>query len=246
MSVNLIQITDTHIQADPAATFDSVDSARTLSMVMAHIRANERPGLILLTGDLVHDPSPAAYGRLLDLLHESPAPIYAIPGNHDNPVLMESVLTVPVRHEREIQLNDWRILLLNSWLEGDHAGQLPTTELDWLDSRLNAQPDTPTLIAVHHPPVAIGSRWLDAMGLNNGEALLAVLDRQPQVAGVIWGHAHQVFESERNGVQLLGCPSTCVQFKPGSQEYASDDLPPGYRRLLLKDDGGIDSQVIRL
>ena len=246
MSVNIIQITDTHIQADPAATFDGIDAAATLTTVLEHIRLHELPDLMLLTGDLVHDPDEPSYSRLLDLLKPMSVPIYAIPGNHDDPVVMTSVLTAPVRHEREVQLADWRILLLNSWLEGEHAGYLPETELDWLHGRLDAHPDTPTLIALHHPPVTIGSPWMDAMGLQNAGDLLAILDSQPQVAAVIWGHIHQRFESERNGVQLLGSPSTCVQFKPGSHEYCQDEQGPGYRRLSLMPDGNISSEVVRV
>lgn len=244
--MSIIQITDTHILSDPAGTFDGVDTAQTLSTVLTHIRANERSDLVLLTGDLVHEPDQASYNRLQNLLNSTPAPIYAIPGNHDDPVLMRTALGEPVRHERDIAINNWRILLLNSWLEGEHAGVLPATELQWFEARLNEQPDTPTLVALHHPPVSIGSPWMDAMGLRNPDDFLEILDRQPQVAGVIWGHIHQVFESERNGVRLLSCPSTCVQFKPGSHEYTKDELGPGYRRLILQEDGTIDSKVIRV
>lgn len=246
MSVNIIQITDTHIQADPAATFDGVDSAATLTTVLDHVRDHEQPDLLLLTGDLVHDPDEPSYNRLLEILGRMSVPIYAIPGNHDDPALMMSVLSTPVRHEREIQLADWRILLLNSWLQDEHAGHLPATELDWLHARLEVQPDTPTLIALHHPPVTIGSPWMDAMGLHNADDFLAILDRQPQVAAVIWGHIHQRFESERNGIQLLGCPSTCVQFMPGSHEYRQDQKGPGYRRLTLMPDGDLGSEIVRV
>lgn len=246
MPVNIIQITDTHILANPSETFDGVDSAATLAAVLGHIGSNEQPDLMLLTGDLVHEPDAPSYRRLHGLLKTIPVPVYAIPGNHDDPALMESLLTAPVRHEREIQLSDWRILLLNSWLEGEHAGHLPDTELDWLHARLDAHPETPTLIALHHPPVAIGSPWMDAMGLKNADDFLAMLDRQPQIAAVIWGHIHQQFESERNGIQLLGCPSTCVQFMPGSREYSQDDQGPGYHRLTLAPDGDITSEIVRV
>lgn len=244
--VKIIQITDTHILSDPDEAFDGIDTAQTLSAVLAHIRANEQPDLMLLTGDLVHEPDQASYRRLHNLLDPVPAPVYAIPGNHDDPALMQSALDQPVRHDRDIDVSNWRILLLSSWLEGKHAGILPATELHWFEARLNEQPDTPTLVALHHPPVSIGSPWLDAMGLQNPDDFFAILDRQPQVAGVIWGHIHQVFESERNGVKLLSCPSTCVQFRPGSKEYAKDELGPGYRRLILHENGTIDSEVIRV
>lgn len=246
MPVNIIQISDTHIQSDPAATFDEVDTAASLTAVMTHIRQYERPDLMLLTGDLVHEPDNISYARLNQLLTPAQADIYAIPGNHDDPELMQATLSSPVRHERDLAVDHWRILLLNTWLEGEHAGHLPERELCWLEARLAEQPVINTLIALHHPPVSIGSSWMDAMGLRNADELLAILDQYSQVKCVIWGHIHQVFEAERDGMKLLSCPSTCVQFKPGSNSYAKDHRQPGYRRLVLLDNGDIETEVVRV
>lgn len=244
--MHIIQITDTHITADPAETFDGVNTAASLERVLAAITMLDRqPDLILLTGDLVHDPEPAAYRRLLGLLSTLTAPVYVIPGNHDNPRLMQEELTAPVLHDKLIEKDGWRILLLNSRLAGEHAGFLPAMELQWLDAELADDPDTATLIALHHPPVSIGSPWMDAMGLRNADDFLRITDRHTNIRGMVWGHIHQVFVSERKGVKLLSCPSTCVQFKPRSQNYARDELGPGYRQLLLKNDGQIETKIVR-
>lgn len=246
MSLSIIQISDTHIQSDPEACFDEVDCAASLEAVLAHINTHEHPDIMLLTGDLVHDPDAASYQRLQHLLKPVRAPVYVIPGNHDEPDVMQQQLGSPVRHDRVLEQGGWRVLLLNSWLQGEHAGHLHETELDWLDSELGGHADTPSLIALHHPPVSIDSPWMDAMGLQNGTDFLAIIDRHPQVAAVIWGHIHQVFESERHGVKLLGAPSTCVQFKPASEQYAKDDIAPGYRWLTLLPDGSLETGVKRV
>ena len=44
----------------------------------------------------------------------------------------------------------------------------------------------------------------------------------------------------------MSTPSTCMQFKPGSKDFALDDLAPGYRRIELFADGRIDTEVLRL
>lgn len=244
--MNIIQITDTHITADPAETFDGVDTSASLQQVLLAINDLERqPDLVLLTGDLVHHPEPAAYQRLLGLLKVLKGPIYAIPGNHDNPDLMRQELTVPVYHDKCIERNSWRILLLNSWLADEHAGHLPETELRWLENELNRDPEISTLIALHHPPVSIDSPWMDAMGLRNASDFLAITDQYSNIRGIIWGHIHQVFESERKGVKLLACPSTCIQFKPHSKVYAKDILGPGYRWLKLLPGGVLRTGVDR-
>lgn len=243
----IIQITDTHIVADPATTFDGVDTAASLQSVIAAInRLDPQPDLMLLTGDLVHEPGPGAYRRLRALLEPLAAPIYAIPGNHDVPQLMRTELPAPVYHDKTVESGGWRILLLDSWLPNEHAGQLSNAELEWLDRALAADSETPVLIALHHPPVSIGSPWMDAMGLRNADDFLAIIDRHDQVRAVIWGHIHQVFEAERKGVRLLACPSTCVQFRPGSEEYEKDTLPPGYRWLRLLPDGILRTGIERI
>jgi Icc protein len=91
----------------------------------------------------------------------------------------------------------------------------------------------------------VGSRWLDSVGLQNGDDLFAVTDRYPSVRAVVFGHVHQQFEGERNGVQVLGVPSTCAQFLPGAEQFAVDPAPAGCRALELRADGTLGTQVLR-
>jgi Icc protein len=41
-------------------------------------------------------------------------------------------------------------------------------------------------------------------------------------------------------------PSTCVQFKPLSKDFAIDDVAPGYRWLDLYPDGRVETAVSRV
>ena len=92
----------------------------------------------------------------------------------------------------------------------------------------------------------MGSEWLDGMGLADAAAFFAVVDRFPAVRAIVWGHVHQEFDGERNGVRLLAAPSTCVQFRPGTERYAKDRRAPGYRWLELRPDGTIVTAVRRV
>ena len=89
----------------------------------------------------------------------------------------------------------------------------------------------------------MGSRWLDAVGLANAADLWSVVDAHPHVRGIVWGHVHQSYEGERQGVRLFGTPSTCAQFLPHSDRYAVDSRPPAYRCFDLFDDGRIQTEV---
>jgi Icc protein len=96
---------------------------------------------------------------------------------------------------------------------------------------------------MHHQPLPMGSTWLDGVGLRDSAAFLRVIDAHPQVRGVVWGHVHQASDRMRNDVRYLSTPSTCSQFKPGSDFFALDHRPPGLRWLDLRADGGIDTEI---
>jgi 3',5'-cyclic-AMP phosphodiesterase len=84
------------------------------------------------------------------------------------------------------------------------------------------------------------------MRLKNSGEFFEVLDKYVHIKAVIWGHVHQEFNSERNGVRLMATPSTCVQFMPGSDEYQKDGREAGYRYLKLNFSGKIETDTRRL
>lgn len=245
--VHLVQLTDPHMLGDAETRFDGVDTDATLGVVVAAVNALDRPpDAVLVTGDLVHEPEPAAYDRLAQQLQDLHAPVFCLPGNHDDPAMMHARLNRDgISTRRLVAIGGWLLIMLDTWEPGTHAGRLPPAELQFLRDSLESTDQAAVLIALHHPPVNIGSPWMDAMGLENPQDLFAVLDAYPAVRGVIWGHVHQEFHLYRRGVELYGSPSTCVQFSPGADHYARDDLPPGFRDLVLRADGVIESRVQR-
>ncbi len=244
----LLQITDTHIFADEEERFDDIDTKASLNDVLNLARDNNWPvDALLATGDLVHDAKTIAYERLLEVFTSIEEPIFCLPGNHDSPILMHQLLnTNNIHTSKSIEIGSWLIIMLDTFLQNTHAGQLQQIELDLLDDLLGKNLDKHVLICLHHPPVEIGSEWMDIMRLNNPEEFFAVLDKYHHVKAVIWGHIHQEFNSERNGVRLMASPSTCVQFMPDSGEYRKDDRAAGYRYLKLHTSGEIETYTLRL
>jgi 3',5'-cyclic-AMP phosphodiesterase len=246
--IELIQLTDTHIFSDPDATFDGVDTAKTLQQVIAHIHKKGRlADAILATGDLVHDPEPSAYQRLVNILKTIQCPVFCIPGNHDDPVLMQQILNQDnICTPKSIHFENWVVLMLDSFLPNTHAGCLKDAELKYLDEQLNTHKNKFVLICLHHPPVSVNSPWMDRMGLQNPGELFAVIDRYPQVRAMLWGHIHQEFNSIRKDVKLMATPSTCVQFVPEADCYNKDNLSAGYRHLKLYPSGKIRTSIMRI
>ncbi|WP_236744080.1 metallophosphoesterase family protein [Marinobacter similis] len=148
-------------------------------------------------------------------------------------------------HRRQIIQGGWQCLLLDSAVPGRVYGQLPQSELDFLESSLAEHPELPALITLHHHPVDVGCDWMQPIGLRNREDFWQIVDRFPQVKIVLWGHIHQEQELNRNGVHLMATPSTCIQFTSGSSDFSVEPLAPGYRWLELMTSGEFSSEVGR-
>ena len=239
-----MQMTDTHISVDEDDTMAGVNTTETLLQVMAAVKRHADLDLALLTGDLAETPTEDTYNKLAQLLQRVELPVYCLPGNHDDPDLMRRVLnTANVSTANFLTCGTWSIILLNTHEPGKEGGYLSATELDGLGEALERSSDRHVLICLHHQPVTIHSPWMDGMTLRNRAALFQVLDRHTNVRGIIWGHIHQEFTATRNGVLLLGSPSTCIQFRPQSEAASVDDKPPAYRTLTLTEGGAIETHV---
>lgn len=243
----LLQFTDLHLPGIPGEPVYDYDTAASLERTLDHALNRElfQPDLLILTGDLVQEPTEAAYRELARLLNRPRPPILMLPGNHDDPVLMERILGREDIQARQIQAGaTWDVIPLNSSVDpGAPYGHAHEAELDRLDKALSDGAGRHALIAIHHQIIPVDSSWIDAIGLRNPEDLFRVLDRHPRVKGVIHGHVHQERETTRNGVRHFAAPSTCMQFKPQATEFIIDDLPPGFRELHLLDDGRILTRI---
>jgi Icc protein len=247
-TLRVLQLSDPHLFADPAGCLLGLNTLETLNQVLALARKALPPmDLALVTGDLVHDASPAGYNLLQERLATLGLPTYCIDGNHDEPSISSNHLSnPPVGMPGRVEQGGWQLLLLNSKKPGSEGGHLSEEELQRLEDALSSHPEQHALVCLHHNPVPVGSGWLDTMRVDNAEALFAIIDRHPQVRGVVWGHVHQAFEAQRNGVHLIGTPSTCFQFAPRSQQFGLAQEPPGCRWLALLPTGEIQSGLLYL
>jgi Icc protein len=247
-TLRVVQLSDTHLFADPSRCLAGLNTQMSFRQTLELLKSRHWPAdLVLATGDLVHDGSPSGYARLRSQLAALEVPVYCIPGNHDeSEQLRRGVNRGPVRWVPYARHGAWAFVFLDSTVPGSDGGHLSRAELARLERALDRHPDLQVLVALHHQPVPIGSDWLDTMAVDNRAALFRILDRATQVRGVVWGHVHQGFEQQRNGVRLLGAPSTCVQFRPGAATFALDHATPGYRWLELHPDGRIETGVERL
>ena len=247
-SLRVAQITDAHLFADVELKVFGVKTHDSLQAVIERLKKLQpQPDILLLTGDLSQDESSKSYEFLTSFIAPLNIPAYWLPGNHDNLQAMEQVLQQPpINATKSFTSGGWNFLLLSSLIPGCVHGEISLQSLDWLESQLSQVTDLPTLVALHHPPCLINSEWMDKINLRNYEEFLAVVDRYPQVKLVVFGHIHQEFDNQRQGVRYLGSPSTCVQFQPQSKEFTIDkQAQPGFRLINLFLDGTYNTEIVR-
>jgi Icc protein len=243
-AVRLLQISDPHLFASAHGTLRGVATLASMQRVLAHAGARRSNiDALVCSGDIVND-EPEGYAHFARALGEFGKPVYCIPGNHDHPARLRSALSgPPFQVGGHVDLGAWRVLLVDSCKPGQVRGFISAAELAALDAALASAPHY-AIVFVHHHPVSMASRWLDAIGIENADEFLRVLDAHPQVRAISWGHVHQSFDARRHGVRLLATPSTCAQFLPLSDDFAVDSQPPAYRRLTLQPDGQLETEVV--
>jgi Icc protein len=214
--------------------------------VLDHYNAGDwRAQRVLVTGDLIQDDTPEAYDRFRELMLPLNLRVHCVPGNHDIRNLMRQVCCrPPFSYCAWEEIGNWLIIGIDSCVPDDAGGRVTSDELERLSEIVTGSPAKHVMVSLHHPPVPMGSKWLDTVGLKNGDEVLERLSSLKRVRIAAFGHVHQEYDQEHLGIRVIATPSTCRQFARGSDEFAVDDRPPAYRRIELNIDGSIDTELI--
>lgn len=236
-------ITDLHVTTikDP---LNSERNARRLRAALEAIhRLRPRPVAIIASGDLVDRGEAEEYATLRDLLAAVEIPVFLGAGNHDRRGPMREVLGPAVRLDEDgfvqyaLQVGDLRLVMCDTLDEGRDGGAFCERRAAWLACTLDAAPDTPTVIALHHPPIPSGIRWMDpapdAPWLGR---LAAVLRGRTQVQGLVCGHVHRTFHGAFAGQLVSAMPATSIALTLDLTSI--DRSAPDGRELLVEEPVG--------
>lgn len=244
--VSLVQLSDIHLLADPKKKLHGFNTQDTLEKVLAKVK-QYAPNLVVMTGDLTQDGDLSAYHRLAKSVATLNCPVYWVPGNHDDIDNAQAGLVgANLRHDQSLVTGNWHLIFLDTTAPGLDDGFLSTLDFEQLQHSLHSYPQTPTLIFMHHPPIAIGC-YMDEIRLVNEEPFLSILHNQPQIRAICFGHVHQVFETKQQNLYFLSAPSTAMQFAPKLAQFGLDkSTGPGFRWLELNADGGFATGIERV
>lgn len=245
----IAQITDTHITLPGQLAYGIVDTASCLERAVAELRRlAPPPDLVIVTGDLVDLGKAEEYEHLRTLLAPLPMPLFAIPGNHDAREPMRAAFIGEGYLPRQGLLNfvveDWplRLVGLDTLVEGEVGGALGNDQLLWLERTLEAGPDRPTMVLMHHPPFKTGVGYMDRIGLGGSAGLAEIVQQHRQVERIVCGHVHRSIDRRFAGTVAGTAPSTAHQvalnLAPGAPLNFTLE-PPGYQLHCWEDGGGL-------
>jgi 3',5'-cyclic-AMP phosphodiesterase len=243
----LLQLSDPHVGADWGA--DPV--ARLREAVAAVAELPDRPDAVLVSGDLTDNAEVAGYEVVRELLAPLRAPVFALPGNHDERAPLRQVFALAgaaaERVDYTADLGPLRLIVLDSTLPGRIEGGFDAAALGWLDAELAAAPEQPALLATHHPPLATGIDAWDGINVSAADraALAEVVSRHPQLLAIVGGHLHSPMGAALGGRPVLAAPSV---YLPTAPQFGRDEVPtskpgPGGFVLHVLRDGELASHV---
>ena len=234
--MRILQLTDLHIFANENETLQGIDTRESLRNVIAAIQRNQEEfDLLVITGDHTHDELAESYEFVREQIEPWIDRVLQVPGNHDDRSIMRQIFGDRIQsHAPEFitfshRISGWQLLGIDSHIPEQVPGRIDDAQLDWIRAELNAARDIPTVIFMHHPPVAVNSVWMDKIGLQNPASFQQLIQNSPQVKLIVCGHVHHEFRSTLGQAAVLASPSTGLQFDPtgDSPKFAVKDSP-GY------------------
>ena len=228
----IAQLSDTHILApapdEPAAEL----RAECLRRAVADINTRQ-PDAVIFTGDTTQHGAQEEYAWLRELLAPLEAPLYLVPGNRDDNAALraafENLDYLPATGDfLHYVIDDYaiRLVALDSTAAGERKGRFCAERQAWLDATLSARPDVPTLLFIHHPPFDVDAHYLGGYRRPaEARALERIVERHPQVRGLICGHVHWLVDREWAGRPARVMPSIAVDLRKGIDESAARQRP---------------------
>ncbi|GEC03804.1 3',5'-cyclic adenosine monophosphate phosphodiesterase CpdA [Streptomyces spinoverrucosus] len=242
----LAHISDLHLDGSTRATQRAERVRERLWELPGHVDA------LLVTGDIADHGTEAEYeeaARILGLRSgDAPFPVLTCPGNHDSRAPFRKALLGLPATEGPVNgahvFDDATVLMCDSSIPGSDEGALDEETYDWVEATLDELDGSlPVLLALHHPPVALHHPLPDSYRLRAPHRLAALMERRPEIAGLITGHAHTATATTFAGRPLVVGPGVTWTLRlPWEGEGAADrEAPVGLAFHVLDDEGRLTS-----
>jgi 3',5'-cyclic-AMP phosphodiesterase len=206
--LTFVHLSDLHI-GNPNQKDDHLwsDTTQTLEHVKSLIATLEpQPAFIVISGDLTNNGQVEEFHELKRLLADIELPVLLSLGNHDTQekfyeIMLEQPERGNARYHYSQDFDGLRVIVLDSSAPIKVHGTINPEQFEWLERELEADPEMPKLVIVHHPPTAMHLPIFEHINFDAADAtkLQAMLEGK-HVVGVLSGHVHYDQVSIRHGV----------------------------------------------
>jgi 3',5'-cyclic-AMP phosphodiesterase len=233
----IAQISDPHVRPAGILYKGVLDTNAALAAAVAQINAlDPSPDLVVLTGDVVDEGHPDEYAAARALLTELKPKLLAIPGNHDDPNGFRAAFPghFPSDGPLHVTCGDAgpvRVIGFDVTVPGLHHGEVNDRGAAWLQRTLAAEPERPTVVLMHQPPVVSGIPYLDKYNCRGADRLAAIVASFPALERILCGHVHRTMQMRFAGTLLCTAPSTgtAIALRPTRAAMPASFLePPGF------------------
>jgi hypothetical protein len=211
-SALIAQVTDTHIGYDRGAGETEFNYLRLVAVLDAILALPSPPDMLVLSGDLADNGDSECYARLKAAVERCPFPVHAMAGNHDDRAELLRAFPGHADPNGFVQFTadcgDLRVVCLDSLEQGRHGGAFCEARARWLIAELEAHPETPTLVFIHHPPVVAGIDWMDPRPHEEWyRRFHETVAPHRQIVGIRCGHLHRPLHAMVGHIPLSVTPA---------------------------------------
>jgi Icc protein len=228
--VNIIHVSDFHYGSEfREDCFDNV---------LSYIKDN-KPDIVVLTGDVVHKGRRKQYESVLPYLEEikNVSKLMVIPGNHDaksNGIILFERFIAPRRSKLILEDKDTLIIGICTARDDISEGLIGDEQLDWLGRQFNRVLEN-RVIALHHHTIGVPYSGRKHNTLPDAGELIE-LCQLFEVDLVLHGHKHVPHAYVIGPTTFLYCGTSC------SDKIRADENP-SFNHIIL-DKGDLDVYLI--
>jgi len=252
-SYKILQLTDTHLFDSDEYSMYGVKTNKNFADTLKFIKGKDfNFNAIFLTGDISQDKTPKSYIMIAEMLSFFNKTIYWIPGNHDDFTIMAEVFSKYelFKQGRSFFIGkiNWHFIFCDSTFPNKDSGFLRDNAIEELSRSLsNANASSCVSMIMHHHPIKVGVSLIDKYILENADIFWEqITQSKKQVKIVICGHVHGDYDLENNGIRVISCPATSLQFRKGTSKSDVDNVP-GFKlwKFSLKGNFSYETYFIR-
>lgn len=200
-NLTFVHLTDIHV-GDPAVPDDHLysDTNATFRTILDEVKAMDpAPKFVVLSGDLTNRGDVGSYESFKQIIAESglDMPLLYALGNHDTRPGFYKAMFDRTENDQQPYDNDHvidglHVIVLDTSVPGKVGGHFEAGQVEWLQGRLDAHPELPKLIVMHHAPMLdldnVAMEW-ESLSAVDTEKLKDIVEGY-NIVGILSGHMH--------------------------------------------------------